>query len=386
MRSFTTLFAALTIAALIFPATAATAFANPAPATWYVDDDGMGSATGCDGSDVPLTPYIQDAVDNANPGDTIMVCPGFYSGQLDISKSLTIRSVKRWAAHIETHPDDTPGGDLISIHDATGVVLHGFQIWSAFGACHIVSALVRVNNAPDTVVSGNRIKNPDDGPDGCVYDHGVEVAGSSDGTQMLRNRITDFVDDGISDTSAGTVTIRDNHINYFHAIDNPFNNNAEGILAEPSAGGVAKVHRNRIDSLDSAGSTTPQLAYGIAILGGAVDVGHNTAHNVGTFVYVLGRTSGTIQRNRGIENIQSGLFLSDSTNIEVAHNRMAGATAGVIASSSTGNDLHDNDWTGPGPNDCLDNSSGSGTANTGNTWTNNYGGESSPAGICTPAP
>ena len=387
MRSLSRLFAALSIAALVIPATATTALASPAPTTWYVDDDGMGSATGCDGTDMPLPYRIQTAVDSANPGDTIMVCPGYYEGQLDIAKSLTIRSVGRWAAVIEPHPDDPPEADLITIHDAAGVVLHGFKIWSSFGACHIVGALVRVDDAPNTEISGNRIKNPDDGADGCVYHYGVQVSGSSGGTQVLRNRITDFLDNGVIDTSDGTVTIRNNHINYFHAVDNPFTNASAGILGAPGAGGVAMIRRNRIDSLDSAGDTTPQLAYGIYVLGGQFDVHHNTGHNVRTFIYALEGTSGLIQRNRAVENIQFGLFLTQSTSVEVAHNKMAGATFGVdLDAGSTGNNLHDNDWTGPGANDCEDLSSGGGTANTANTWTNNFGGESTPAGICAAAP
>jgi parallel beta-helix repeat (two copies) len=59
---------------------------GPGAKTWYVDDDG---------ADYPDADYtkIQDAVDAANPGDTIIVYPGTYSENVDVNKDhLTIQS------------------------------------------------------------------------------------------------------------------------------------------------------------------------------------------------------------------------------------------------------------------------------------------------------
>ena len=46
----------------------------------YVDDDGLADATGCDGSGVAYT-HPQDAVNAANPGDIISICPGTYGSR-----------------------------------------------------------------------------------------------------------------------------------------------------------------------------------------------------------------------------------------------------------------------------------------------------------------
>jgi nitrous oxidase accessory protein NosD len=53
---------------------------------------------------------------------------------------------------------------------------------------------------------------------------------------------------------------------------------------------------------------------------------------------------------------------------------------------SRGNTIHDNDFRGNHSSDCYDSTAGSGTPGTGNTWTDNLGDDSSPAGICAPAP
>jgi hypothetical protein len=58
--------------------------------TRAVDDDGLASATDCDAADVASI-TIQAAVDAANPGDTIKVCPGTYNeSQVLIQKAITV--------------------------------------------------------------------------------------------------------------------------------------------------------------------------------------------------------------------------------------------------------------------------------------------------------
>ena len=389
MRPMSRLAAALIGAALLAPLSVTSVFAT-SPPTWYVDDDGMGTTgTGCNGSD-PLPMTIQAAVDAASAGDRIMVCPGAYTGTVDIAKAnLTVRSVKRWKAVIEPAVDHVTDTDLVTIHDASGIKFDGFRLLAPTeGTCTVVAAMIRVDDAADTVVRSNRVGViGTHGLGGCFYQAGVQVSGNSGGTMVLRNRITDFEANAILEVSTGTVLIRNNHINYLHAAYGVVANGAYGIFAEPSSGGTVQIRRNRIESLDSAGSTTPLLAYGIYVVGGDLDIRHNTGHNVRTFIYALEGTSGVIQRNRAIENIQFGLHVAQSDNVVIAHNTMAGAVSGVdVDAGSSGNNFHDNNWTGPGPNDCEDLSSGSRTSNTANTWTNNSGGESSPSGICQPAP
>jgi len=89
--------------------------------------------------------YIQDAIDNADPGDTIMVCPGEYDEQLKINKQLTILSAN---GAEETLIDgdgvngliwDKPGGETVYPTvwiDAAGVVFgdegQGFTVFGGW--------------------------------------------------------------------------------------------------------------------------------------------------------------------------------------------------------------------------------------------------------------
>ncbi|MBT9140572.1 MAG: hypothetical protein DDT30_01150 [Dehalococcoidia bacterium] len=55
------------------------------PRTWHVDDDGQDYPN-------PNFSRIQDAVDAANAGNSILVYPGTYTENVDVNKSLTIKS------------------------------------------------------------------------------------------------------------------------------------------------------------------------------------------------------------------------------------------------------------------------------------------------------
>jgi len=74
---------------------------EPFARTWYVDDDKQ---------DYPDADFIkiQDAVDAASAGDTIIVYPGTYTENVDVNKSLTIQSESGAEATIvqAANPDD----------------------------------------------------------------------------------------------------------------------------------------------------------------------------------------------------------------------------------------------------------------------------------------
>ncbi|MBT9159204.1 MAG: hypothetical protein DDT26_00456 [Dehalococcoidia bacterium] len=82
----------LLIVALLATALLLGAFGDQAlaakPRTWQVDDDGQ---------DYPNADFtrIQDAVDAASTGDSILVYPGTYTENVDVNKSLTIKSESR---------------------------------------------------------------------------------------------------------------------------------------------------------------------------------------------------------------------------------------------------------------------------------------------------
>jgi len=87
---------------------------GPVPKTWYVDDDLA------DYPDADFT-SIQDAVDAASPGDTIIVYPGTYIENVDVNKSLTLKG--------EGMPVVDAGGSGSAITVvADGCTIQGFKV------------------------------------------------------------------------------------------------------------------------------------------------------------------------------------------------------------------------------------------------------------------
>src|SRR5687768_8055486 len=81
----------------------------PVQAQGVVDDDGLGDAANCD-SAVPAFTTIQAAVDAASPGDTIKVCPGTYTADVNITKSLTLQG-----AQMGVDPNDAMWNDTRTV-------------------------------------------------------------------------------------------------------------------------------------------------------------------------------------------------------------------------------------------------------------------------------
>lgn len=79
----------------------------PIPRTLVVDDDGQASATDCDATAAAYT-SINAAIADANPGDTIHVCPGTFSERVNVTKSLTLTGAQSGvdpaAANARTNP------------------------------------------------------------------------------------------------------------------------------------------------------------------------------------------------------------------------------------------------------------------------------------------
>jgi parallel beta-helix repeat protein len=119
------------------------------PRTWYVDDDLQ------DCPDANFT-KIQDAVNAASPGDTIIVCPGTYTENIDVNKDhLTIRSEEGAETTIvqAVNSDDHVfeiAGDYVNITGftvigATGHYIAGIYLYYA-DYCNIINNNILDNN------------------------------------------------------------------------------------------------------------------------------------------------------------------------------------------------------------------------------------------------
>ena len=148
---------ALSLVVVALPA-APVAANGPGPETLWVGD--------CDGG--PEYGSIQAAINAADPGDTIMVCPGHYMEQLIINKQLTIKSTEgpfsTFIHGIGASGSDWDPGFGPDLHpvvwiDASGVVFgdedQGFTVRGCViaGGCENIGLL---NLSSGCTIEGNR--------------------------------------------------------------------------------------------------------------------------------------------------------------------------------------------------------------------------------------
>jgi len=111
------------------------------PKLWYVDDDGPADFT-----------RIQDAVEAADPGDTIEVASGTYYEHLTIDKGLSLVGADRSTTII----DGSNSGTVVYI-SADDVYVSGFTI--RYSGLYFDYNGIRLDSSSNIVISGNVITN-----------------------------------------------------------------------------------------------------------------------------------------------------------------------------------------------------------------------------------
>lgn len=353
--------------------------------TRYVDDDGKAGPSNCKGSLVVPT-SIQAAVDTALPGDTILVCPGTYVGQVSVTTAdLTIRAFKPWTATLLPRKDHPTNDQLMTIVGASGVRIQ----WLRFRArtvepCEQVGGMIYVSNSPNTQIRSNNVGiRGTDGLGPCGFASGIVVR-SSDGSTVAWNTVTDFKSAGIEgrDTTSG-LRIHNNEINFFHATHAPLAELGQaGIVVQDSPG--ALVNYNLVRSLPTAGDTTPSVSDGILLYNAPATVNGNKVQYAQSGLGALVTNGGSLLNNVVTHSLSQGIVLGGSDNMTVDGNsaKMGNGPGMYLWDSSDGNSITNGDFDGNTGNDCLDQSTGAGTDGTANTWTNDIGSDPSPSGIC----
>jgi parallel beta-helix repeat protein len=336
---------------------------NAAAAELRVDDDGAQCAN--------AYTTIQDAVNAAKPGDTIKVCAGTYQESVDIQKDrLKLESTPALAAVIK----------------APAVVEPDPQ------------AIVSITNAKDVSVKGFTITGPYTSS-GCAGEHyGVYVGANASNAKIEKNRVTEIRDadpalrgcqDGFAigvdaRTGPASASIRENTVDLFQKDGiNVFEMNA-----------FATVENNVVKDAGASEITAPN---GIEVDNGAVAKikGNDVSGMVytpapasnGTGILLFEAGSGTEVANNNVFLNDDGISLYDTTGVKVhdnfSHDQLV--YDGFYANpGSTGNVFENNKASGNHEHDCHDDSTGTGTAGTGNTWKKDKGTTATPAGICKP--
>lgn len=379
-----------------------------AAVTQAVDDDGFASLTNCNAA-TPANSTIQAGVNAAAPGDTVKVCPGTYTENVTVDKALILNGAKPGvngtrvvnpAAESIVHSanPDQP----IFMLTANGITLNGFlvegnsnnagiQTSPAFSGYQILNNIVRDNvfgiylhgdGVTTTLVRRNLL----DGNNrtGSAGGNGIYSDQGALGITVRANSFRDHMNAGILFATAGTqqesIIIQNNR----SLNDNTF----VALFNVQNAQIVANQTNDDVDS-DDFGSTI--------FVGGEADgilIQRNVLVNPGfsgiairdtlqvftgaSNVNVLGNTV-TGAEGSGIDVTADDFAAVSARNNTLRNNGVDGIYFGPV---TNGNQIRSNTASGNVNFDCEDDSSGSGTSGTANTWTNNNGVTDDPNGIC----
>jgi parallel beta-helix repeat protein len=345
-----------------------------------------------------LYPTIQAAVNAASPGDTITVCPGTYAEHVRIQGSgkdgIKLQSLKPLQAIIQFPAAPGVPPDMLPAMGTTAI-----------------NALVLVTTAKDVSLRDFTITGPYNEP-GCqplmTEHYGVRVDGNGSAT-IRDNHITQILNssqasyggcqDGVAiqigrqaESQVGSADIEHNVIDHYQkngpTIDNAGSsadlqgNSIDG--GGPSAiiarngiqigrGASVKAHENTVTGNVYTGPGPPPA-------------GESDDSNAATGILVFEETSGVVISNNDAFKNDLGLDIGTASGVLVRNNDLDQNTFnGLRAESDTHNNVfQENSAFNNGGHDCRDDSSGSGTAHTANTWKNNRGVTQLPPGICRP--
>jgi Right handed beta helix region len=390
---------------------------HAAPATTrVVDDDGRASVSNCNANDAAFS-HIQDAVNMSAPGDRVKVCPGSYAEDVVVDKALTVQGAKAGqdarsrsgsgsgesvvqgtassdptgAGAVQLSADDVvwdgfvvrgnPNGPGIS----TSATNSGYQILNNVVTDNVFGLYLNSDDRNQNIVRRNRFS--DNNRAGSASGNGVYSDGGAQRQLINQNTFQDNRNAAIlyADVVATQSDLTISHNVSLH--DQTF----LGIFASSDVsvvGNTVRQERNdqtsaifigaRNDGVLVQGNTITSANYsGIAIRDGS---GDSLPDEAPTNVDVVGNTIRNARGN-GIDVTASG-----PGQYKVRHNTTRDNTLdGIFFGQKTSHNLISNNTSlGNGNLDCEDQSTGTGTAETADTWLRNVGKKAVPIRICRP--
>jgi len=301
------------------------------PARLLVDDDLV---------QCPTAQYmsIQAAVNDAQPGDHIDVCPGTYTEEVTISgavkNNIALRSVQRWQAVIKAPALMLgPTKAIVRVNGAHGVTILAFTIT---GPSNTLVYGVRVDDDGSADILGNHITQISDDPlsgdqSGVAVQVGRWIEGTTGSARIVGNVIDNYQKNGVTVDNEGS------HADVAH--NRVFGIGPTTITAQngiqASRGATAEIRHNFVSgNVYSPGTvaSTGVLLYG----SGAAVTEHNTlnSNDVGAYMFDFvfenascGTAAGsTTAYNRARASTFDGIIVSGfspclATDVHVAHNK-----------------------------------------------------------------
>jgi parallel beta-helix repeat protein len=330
-------------------------------------------------------PTIQAAVDAAGPNDTVKVCPGTYPEQVRIQghakDGLKLESLKPLQASIQFPPATTAPNSIVNVTGANDVTIRDFTItgpWTDSG-CAVATQRhygVRVDGNGSATIRDNHItKIQDANPalrgcqDGVAILVGRQFEGEVGHADIQHNVIDNYEKNGPTIDNAGsTATVEDNTID-----GGPQDPVTAKNGIQVGRGASAKVHNNDVFGNSFAGVPV-------------APVGDTDTSSDSTGILVFEETGGVEISNNEAYNNDLGIDVGTASQLLIRNNfTHNNVFDGLRAEMDTQQNLFaENHSSNNGVHDCHDDSHGTGTAGTGNTWKNDFGVTQTPPGICRP--
>ena len=367
---FTSLFALTTDLSGIGVSAAELATVGPSAAP--ADTDGDNLLIVDDGADCPNAEYptIQSAVNAADPGDRIKVCPGVYVEEVVIpagKDGIQLFSQGHLQAVIKAPPVFVdPAQSIVTIRGAQDVKLGHFTITGPGGSpCGSIVAGISVLGGGSATIEHNHITQIRD----------LVFSGCQNGLAVLVGRG--------SQGQTGRAEIAHNLIDHYQ----------KGGVVVDNVGSYGDVHHNEIVGPGLQPTIAPN---GIQVSRGAgADVDHNevsensyaipaVAAGTGVLLFQPGPGAVTVGFNEVFLNDDGiGLYDTDASLIEHNYSHDQRAYDGVFVDSlSTANRIEYNRMERNFEHDCHDDSAGPGTAGTANFWIKDRGLTENRPGLC----
>jgi hypothetical protein len=379
---------------------------------WVNDNPPVGTNTSC--AD-PGFNDIQSAVTAAGVGDTVRVCSGVYDGQVVVPKKLIVRGAKY---HQDARTRSTSGESIVRGAGAQSVgfdlqgdniVLDGFTIRAVgngpgvqtsplFSGYRIENNIIQNNafgiyantgSAFQNNIRTNLIKNNNANLGvASAAGNGIYTDQGTNRLLVARNRMVGQRNAGFLFTNTGTIQNNDVTIQYNQAVNNTnfvnlFGNNSN-----------FQIRSNSTNDTVPGDNASQGTAIRIADNANGIVVTSNTLSN-SPFSGVAVRDAEFVSQapdnidinfNHILSPAGNGVDITDSVAaaVSVFQNtiRHAGLDGIFLGSATNQNFVNSNSARFSTNFDCEDQSTGTGTSGTANTWTNNVGNSADPPGIC----